>query len=398
MRARIKKALLPLGVLSLGGAAVVVLNVTKPLPEATSEAPRPLSVHTTPAERRASQLVVSTTGEVRATVESELVAQVAGRVTAVSPEFVEGGRFQNGETLVTIEDTDYRMALNEAKARVAAARVDVETALADADVAEKQLAGVANPSPLALKKPQVSRAQLALEAAEAGLALAETNLQRTRIALPYTGRLLRTGVDIGEYVGPGSVLATAFGTDRVEIRLPLTDEQLGALGVPIGYVAPALDEGLPVTLTAVVAGEYHRWSGRVERLDAAIDPETRVIYATAVVEDPYTDTATTGGMPLAVGLFVEASISGRIVENAIRIPSDGLRAGDRVFVLADGGVLDIREVDVIHSNAAETILGSGVLSGEEIITSAIRNPIPGMALERIGTEVAVGGSGETLAN
>ena len=124
MLARIKKALLPLGVLSLGAVAAVLLNATKPTPEATSEIPRPLSVHTTPAERRASQLVVSTTGEVRATVQSDLVGQVAGRVVAVSDEFVEGGRFSAGETLVTIEDTDYRMAFNEAEARVAAAQVD----------------------------------------------------------------------------------------------------------------------------------------------------------------------------------------------------------------------------------------------------------------------------------
>ena len=96
--------------------------------------------------------------------------------------------------------------------------------------------------------------------------------------------------------------------------------------------------------------------------------------------------------------FVEAAVSGRIVESAIRIPSDGLRAGDRVFVLTDDGLLDIRDVDVIHSNVAETILASGVLAGEEVITSAIRNPIPGMALEPIGTEVALGGAGETLAN
>ena len=397
MLARLKKALLPLGVLSLGAVAAVLLNATKPTPEVTSETPRPLSVHTTPAERRASQLVVSTTGEVRATVQSDLVAQVAGRVVAVSDEFVEGGRFSAGETLVTIEDTDYRMAFNEAEARVAAAQVDLETALADADVARKQLAGVANPSALALKKPQVSRARSALEAAEAGLALAQTNLERTRIALPYTGRLMRTAVDLGEYVGPGSVLATAFGTDRVEIRLPMTDEQLGALGVPIGFVAPE-EGGLPVDFTATVAGELHHWSGRVERLDAAIDPDTRVVYATAVVEDPYRDVAETGEMPLAVGLFVEAAVSGRIVESAIRIPSDGLRAGDRVFVLTDDGLLDIRDVDVIHSNVAETILASGVLAGEEVITSAIRNPIPGMALEPIGTEVALGGAGETLAN
>lgn len=397
MFARVKKAVVPLAVLATGIGVVVLLNATKPEPEVAAEPPRAINVYTQLAELVTSQLAVETTGEVRATVRSELVAQVAGRVIQVSDEFVEGGRFAPGETLVTIEDTDYRAALNEAQARVAAAQVDLETALADADVAGKQLQGVANPSALALKKPQVTRARAALEAAKASLSLAETNLSRTRIALPYAGRLRSTAVDLGEFVGPGTVLASAFGTDRVEIRLPLTDGQLGALGVPIGFIAPP-GQGLPVTLTATVAGSYHSWSGRVERLDAAIDQQTRVVYATAVVENPYDLSASLLSMPLAVGLFVEASVAGRVVSDAIRIPSAGLRAGDRVFVLSERGRLDIRDVDVIHSSASEVLLASGVAPGEAVITSAIRNPIPGMALEPISLETAVGGAGEVLAN
>ena len=144
-------------------------------------------------------------------------------------------------------------------------------------------------------------------------------------------------MDLGEFVGPGTVLASAFGTDRVEIRLPLTDAQLGALGVPIGYIAPP-GQGLPVSLTTVVAGEYYSWNGRVERLDAAVDEQTRVIYATAVVEDPYDLGRNGAAMPLAVGLFVEAAIAGRVVNDAIRIPVAGLRAGNRVFVLSEQGL------------------------------------------------------------
>ncbi|MBT3458130.1 MAG: efflux RND transporter periplasmic adaptor subunit, partial [Halieaceae bacterium] len=323
-----------------------------------------------------------TNGDVRATLRSDLVAQVAGRIIEVSDEFVEGGRFLAGETLLRIEDTDYQAALNEAEARVAAAKVDLETAHADADVARKQLAGVEKPSPLALKKPQVTRAQLALEAAQSGLSLAKTNLERTKITLPYAGRLRGTSVDLGEYVGPGKVLASAFGTDRVEVRLPLTDNQLGALGVPIGYRAPS-GGGLAVDLTAKVAGEQRLWTGRVERLDAAIDPETRVIYATAVVNKPYDLTEAPAQMPLAVGLFVEAAIAGRILTDTIAISSDGLRAGDRVFILDANGQLEIRAVEVIHSNTRETFLAGGIAEGEAVIISAIRNPIPGMALEPI---------------
>ena len=385
MLSRVKRALIPLLVLLLGIGVVVVLNATKPKPDIAIEAPRPIRVHTQIAAVATNQLTVETNGDVRATLRSDMVAQVAGRIIEVSDEFVEGGRFLAGETLLKIEDTDYQAALNEAEARVAAAKVDLETAYADADVARKQLVGVNQPSPLALKKPQVTRAKMALEAAQSGLSLAKTNLDRTHIALPYTGRLRETSADLGEYVGPGKVLASAFGTDRVEIRLPLTDNQLGALGVPIGYRAPD-GGGLAVDLTAKVAGAHQLWTGRVERLDAAIDPETRVVYATAVVDKPYELPEASSQMPLAVGLFVEAAIAGRILTDTIAISSDGLRAGDRVFILDANGQLEIRDVEVIHSNTRETFLASGIAAGEAVIISAIRNPIPGMALESINAE------------
>ena len=399
MLKRLKRAAIPLGVLGAGIGAVVLLTLTKPTPDTASEPPRALKVYVEPADQRAAQLSVSTHGEVRARVSSEVVAQVGGRIIAVSPEFVEGGAFNPGDTLLRIEDTDYQSALNEAEARLAAAQVDLEQALADADVARKQLAGQANPSALALKKPQVARARAAIEAAEANLALAQTNLERTQVSLPYRGRIAQTLVDLGQFVTPGKVVAKAFGTDSVEIRLPLTDSQLGALGVPIGYSAP-VGGGLPVDFSALVGGKVHRWSGTIMRLDAAIDPNTRVVYATAEVQDPYATTRFSDGMPLAVGLFVNANIAGRIIDQAIELPAEGLRAGNRVFVLGSDGRLDIREVEVIHQTADKAYIGDGIEDRELVIVSAIRNPIPGMSLEAIAPTVIPqdGGAVEALAD
>ena len=123
-------------------------------------------------------------------------------MTRIAPIFTEGGRFAPADILMEIEDADYRAALEESKARVAAANVDLQQALADADVARKQLAGQRNPSPLALKEPQVARAESSLKAAEASLALAKTNLDRTQISLPFAGRVESQLVDIGQYVNP----------------------------------------------------------------------------------------------------------------------------------------------------------------------------------------------------
>ena len=386
MFARIKQAALPSLVVAIGIGVFILLQATKPVPDAKIEPPRPTSVHAETAVRSTTQLTVQTYGEVRPTIATEIVAQVGGRIVEVSPEFIEGGRFAAGEPVLMIEDTDYTAAVQEAEARVASAQVDLEQALADADVARQQLAGVKNPSPLALRKPQVARARAALEAAETNLSLAQTNLKRTRITLPFDGRVTETLVDLGQYVNPSKVVGRVFASDRVEVRLPLNDSQLAALGVPIGYSAEE-NGGLPVDFSAVVAGERYVWRGTVTRLDASVDPTTRTVYATAEVHDPYDVDFTRGEMPMAVGLFVDATVSGRVIEDVIQIPADGLRAGDRVFVVDDEGLLDIREAEVIHRSATTAVIAQGVDAGERVVVSAIRNPIPGMRLKVIGDEV-----------
>ena len=375
------RVLAPILVLAGGLGAYALLQVSKPDPEKNDGGPRPISVYTENVKQESVALDVVTQGDVRARTQIDLVAQVGGRIVSVSPEFTEGGAIEPETPLLKIEVADYEIAYSQAKASVAEAEVGVEQALADADVARKQLRNTKNPSPLALKKPQLAQAKSRLVAAEAMLEQASLNLERTNISLPFHGRLIDTRVDIGQYVSPGTVIGRAFATEVVEIRLPLNDSQLAALGLPIGYTAPP-DGGLNVDFSAVVAGKTQHWQGKLVRLDASIDPSTRMLYASAVVLDPYGKNTSDQGMPLAVGLFVEAKIAGRKMNDAHIIPRSALRAGNIVFVIEDN-MLQVRSVTVAHSSPERAVISSGLAVGERVITSPIRNPVQGMALTAI---------------
>ncbi len=377
-----KSTLLPVLVIAAALAGYAALHAAAPEPEQDTTPVRPISVFTATVRAEQTQLSVRTQGEVRAATELDLVTQVGGRIVAVSPEFTEGGRVAAGETLLQIEDTDYRLALSEARAAVAEAEVRVQQALADADVARKQLRNEPNASPLALKQPQLTEARAMLEAASARLEQAELDLQRTRVHLPFDGRLLSTLVNVGQYVTPGTPLGRAFATNRVEIRLPLSDDQLAALDLPIGYTAAPGQEP-PVILSAIVAGRQHQWQGQLRRLDAAIDPGSRMLYAMAEVQEPYGRGASAEGMPLAAGLFVEATIPGRTLDAALLIPPAALRPGNKVHVLDSSGLLATRDVEVLSRSATRVVIGNGLQPGEQVITSAIRNPVQGMALSAI---------------
>ncbi len=196
MKGILIKLVAPVAIVAAGVGAFVLLEAGKPEPEKKTEPSRPLSVYVERAEQTDVSLLVSTEGEVRARTEVNLVAQVAGRVIAVSPEFTEGGIVLPGVTLISIEDTDFQLALSQAQAVVAEAEVGVQEALAIADVARKQLRNADKASPLALKKPQVAQARARLEAALASMELARLELVRLDAAIDSQTRTLFGQVEI----------------------------------------------------------------------------------------------------------------------------------------------------------------------------------------------------------
>jgi RND family efflux transporter MFP subunit len=365
-------------------AVIVMMVVTQEPPQRANAAPRPVAVFVEEARMESVSLTVSSQGQARPRTQIDLVPQVAGRIVFVNPDFIEGGFFEAGETLVQIDDADYRLAVTRASAQVAQAQQALAREQAESELAasEWEELGEGEASALTLREPQLAEARAQLAAAQAALQEARLNLERTRISAPFPGRVRTKNADLGQYVGPGASLGQVFSTDTVLVRLPLTDHQLGLLGIPIAYNAgaDANDTGIPVTLTATLAGTRQTWSGRITRTDSAIDPQTRVLYAIAEVDDPYGDAATNGA-PLAVGLFVDAAIQGREVENVFVLPRSALRGNNSVFVAQEGGTLSVRTVDVIDSSPDRVIVASGVRGGEYVVTSPIRGASDGMRIQ-----------------
>jgi RND family efflux transporter MFP subunit len=377
---KLMKIITPLAVLGVGFGSYAALQVSKPEPQKRDEVARPVSVFVETVSESNVSLDVQTQGEVRSRIAIDLVAQVGGRILHVSDDFTEGGAVVPGVALITIERTDYLLALSQAEAREAEAKVALELALAGANVARQQLRGTSKPSDLALKKPQVAEAQARLKAAEANLAQARLNLSRTNVSLPFAGRISQTYVDVGQYVAPGTPLGRAFATDRVEVRLPLNNTQLASLGLPIGYVAEK-GAGLDVDLSAMVAGLQQQWRGKLVRLDASLDSSTRLLYASVEVDDPYGANVSEHNMPLAVGLYVNATIRGRELSNAVSIPRGALRAGNTVYLVGSNGQLEIRTLSITHSSDTIAVVRDGLSAGEQIIISTLRNPLRGMPVQ-----------------
>ncbi len=384
----ILSSVLVVGVVAVIGGVVVGLAATAAQPERQEVVPRPTAVFVTEAEPTPIQLAVRTQGEVTPLTEIDLVAQVSGRITFVNPSFVNGGFFEAGETLVQLEDADYRLAVTRASALVAQRRQQLIREQAEAELAreEWEALGDGEASALTLRQPQMAEAEAQLAAAQASLDEARLNLARTRISAPFDGRVRTKGADVGQFVGPGARLGRVFSTDRVEVRLPLTNSELATLAMPLAYQANANDRGPLVQLSASLAGETRVWEGRVVRTDSAIDPQTRTMSAIVEVADPYGAAAEAAGAPLAVGLFVNAEIEGRSIEYAYSLPRSALRGSSQMFVAELDGTLSIRNVTVADSSAERVIVTSGIEAGERVVTSPLRGAANGMLIRALGPD------------
>ena len=323
------------------------------------------------AKQEDVQLRVSTQGEARPQIEIDLVPQVGGKVVYVSPNFIEGGIFRKGETLLRIEDADFRVAVIRAEAGVAQAQQVLIREKAEGDIARQDYAelGRGEPTPLALREPQQAQARAALQAAEAELQAAKLNLSRTEVKAPFSGRVRSKSSDVGQFISPGRLLGRIFSNDIVEVRLPLSDTQLSKLDLPLAYFAESRESAPRVDLNAMVAGKVRHWDGRIMRTDSTYDTSTRALFAIAEVFDPYGKGASEDGVPLAPGLFVDADIDGKKFENVITIPRDGLRPQDEVYIVDNVGKAEIRKVSVLDTTSERAVLTGGVEVGELVVLS-----------------------------
>ncbi len=388
------KFILPLGLIALAVLAVALMAITagnkRPPRQDGSQAA--VLVEAIPARARSLNFIIESQGPVRPRTETTLVAEVSGRVVDVSPEFVAGGFFRQGEVLLEIDPSDYLTAVKRAEAALASRRAQ----LADEQARSKQaiqdwknLGRTGEPPALVAREPQLADAEANVLAAQADLDKAERDLERTRITVPYDGLVRSKRVDVGQFVGAGTQLGVTFSVDTAEIRLPLSSTDVAFLDLPRS--TDKRPEDYPtVSLQASVAGETKTWEARLIRTEGVIDESSRVLYAVAEVRDPYGLLGESTQDELRMGTFVRAAIEGRFIENAVVLPRYVLRSDNTVLVANAERELEVRPVTVARAEPDEVYLSAGVEDGELVITTTLDAPIPGTRL-LISGEAPTGG-------
>jgi len=323
------------------------------------------------------QLEVSSQGTVSARTETALVAEVSGIVESISPKFYAGEMFEQGDVLLSIDPIEYQAALASAESRLSAAKLMLLQAeeLARQAREDWDLIGEGDASPLVLKLPQLDQAQKDYDSAKAAVAVAQRNLDRCTVRAPYRGIVRSRLVNVGQMVNArASQLGSIFAVDAVEVRLPVSVSETAHLNLPAPGQSSDIGE---VLLRASVAGNDFEWTGQIVRTEGVVDAQTRQVYLVAEVKDPY-DPNAVGRAVLPVGMYVEATIQGREVDDAKLIPTKALMEGNQVYVVNEDSRLEFRDVRVVKRRNGKLVVEGPLEAGEMLVTTLLSYAVDGM--------------------
>lgn len=270
-------------------------------------------------------------GSVEARANVAISPQVTGRVVGLHENLVPGGSIRAGETLFSLDPTDYEIALERSRADVAAAEADLQQARADAGNFIKDWERVYpdRPAPaLVAREPQIRAIEARLAAAEANVRQAEVNLARTNVTAKNDIRIIESGIELDQLVGPNGQYGSFYVADALRIRASAETAIVQALDLAPGKQAQVQVDGYDAP-----------FSTELLSVGSALDERTRL--QPLILSVP-------SGAALTPGQFVNIEVSGTEATGVFRLPASAMATRTSVWRVASTRLEELA-VDIIDT-------------------------------------------------
>ncbi len=333
--------------------------------DASSAGATELVVKALPVARGEWQVSVPFSGSIRSQSTVEVKSEVGGRL--VSALFREGDSVRRNDLLAEIDDSNYRLAFNQASAAVAVAEAGLARTQVVADHArrEKERAdnllrsgGITEKDHLAAAtgvkeaETQVRLAEAQVQQAQSALSIAEKALRDCRITAPAEGQVQTRFHDQGTLLAPGTSLYRLVDNGRLELECLLPSYRLAEIRL-----------GQKAFFTTPTWGE-RRFECSVAALNPVVESDNRSIRVVLRMANP--------GGDLRAGMYTRGEIVVRREPGALIIPRTALVAaqeeagGGRVFVVAEGRV-SRRDVEIGSVREDRVWIRRGLKEGEIVV-------------------------------
>ncbi len=373
----------------IGGTFVTIAVLAGSAPKATVDEEAAFLPNVVAEEGAYCEIVPSvwTTGVVAARDRSNIQAEIAGRVTEISNDFIAGRLLHRGDVITRIDPRDYHVAVEQARVKVAAARekLEREEALAQVAVWERERAGDVTKAPtLALRELAVQQAQTELRGALADLAATEVRLDRTEIRMPYDGRVVERSIGRGSYVSPGTRIGEIYAVDTLHVRLPVSITDVHRLGWELSTDGFDDARNRGIAYLTAQSSQEDPLIGRIVSVSSTVNDATGLTFAIAeVVGDAAKD--------LSVGAFLIATVVSDGGEREVMVlPRDALRDESFVYVVSSENIVDVRPVTPVQTWQDWFAVAPGFLKdGERALVSFVGELIAGGEVNVVDRETTL---------
>jgi multidrug efflux system membrane fusion protein len=124
-----------------------------------------------------------------------------------------------------------------------------------------------------------------------------------------------------------------------------------------------------------VIDETRKQSGVMAFIENSVDPNTGTVTGKAKIAN-----ANEGLWP---GQFVKAEIILGVEPEALSVPAAAVQLGPQgayVFVIKDGDVAEVRQVEIKRTQLGESVIGSGLKAGEKVVVDGQLRLVNGAAV------------------
>lgn len=363
---------------ALSAAALLSLAGCAGKPVNANVAPPPPEVLVTPVIQKDVPIYGDWVATLDGYVNANIQPQVSGYL--IKQNYREGSLVHKGDVLFEIDPRPFQAALDQAQAQVSQARGQLAQAEAQFELAT---INVNRDTPLAAARAiaqsqldtdvqtraqdqaQIKTAQANIQTYEAAVEQAQLNLGFTHVLSLIDGIAGIATTQIGNLVGPNTVLTSVSQVDPIKAYFPISEQEYLALAGRIGQSGADFlraDSPVPLQLTLSNQTVYPR-SGRIVFADRQVNSQTGTIRIVGAFPNP--------GNVLRPGQFGRIRALTTLRKGALLVPQRAvseLQGNYQVAVVGVGNRIALQTVQVGDRVGEMWIIDSGLQPGDRVVS------------------------------
>ncbi|MEM5540695.1 MULTISPECIES: efflux RND transporter periplasmic adaptor subunit [unclassified Olleya] len=312
-------------------------------------------------------IVIAANGNLTAKQRVELYSEVQGIFRNGSYLFKPGQNYRKGQTLIRVDAAEYYASVQSSKSNlynsIAAIMPDLRLDFPDVFQKWQSYLTSFDLNKTTPKLPEISSDKENYFITGRGIITnyynvknLEQRLSKYTITAPFNGILTEALATEGSLIRNGQKLGEFINPSVYEMQVAISKSFANILKV-----------GETVSLTNLDKTESY--TGKVSRVNGSIDATTQTVTAFIEVEDSN----------LKEGMYLEANLNAKSIDNAIEIDRNLLTDNQEIFVIKDS-LLDVMPAKPIHFSDTKVVL-KDVPNGTVILKRTVPGAYAGMLVQ-----------------